>query len=208
MDGPWIPRALPFCFSRTTRSLALPSAIAVPSGGRPSVPAAQLDRVSPSIGPPGHEPTLHSLGSSDWSRAKQRTREAVGALARELLALYAVRELVPGIAFSLDTPWQQELEASFPYVETPDQLEASQQVKQDMEQPKPMDRLVCGDVGYGKTEVALRAAFKAVMDGFQVAVLVPTTVLAQQHFETFTDRLKPFPMTVEMLSRFRSDAEQ
>jgi transcription-repair coupling factor (superfamily II helicase) len=122
--------------------------------------------------------------------------------------LYAAREVIPGFAFSSDTLWQQELESSFPYMETSDQLEAVLAVKDDMEKPKPMDRLVCGDVGYGKTEVALRAAFKAVMDGKQVAFLVPTTVLAQQHFATFRERLQAFPVRVEMLSRFRTEKEQ
>jgi transcription-repair coupling factor (superfamily II helicase) len=135
-------------------------------------------------------------------------RRAVQDLAKELLELYAAREALPGHAFSPDTPWQHELEASFPYVETPDQLAAMREVKLDMERPRPMDRLVCGDVGYGKTEVAVRAAFKAVADGAQVAVLVPTTVLAQQHFQTFSRRLAAFPVRVEMLSRFRSEREQ
>ncbi|GAI01551.1 unnamed protein product, partial [marine sediment metagenome] len=125
---------------------------------------------------------LSRLGTQEWRRTKQRAKESVEIIAQELLALYAAREVVPGFVFSGDTVWQQELEASFPYVETPDQIEALKQVKEDMEKTKPMDRLVCGDVGYGKTEVAIRAAFKAVMDGKQVAVLVPTTVLAQQHF--------------------------
>ena len=129
-------------------------------------------------------------------------------IARELLGLYAAREVIPGFAFSSDNLWQQELESSFPYVETPDQLEAVLAVKSDMEKTKPMDRLVCGDVGYGKTEVALRAAFKAVMDGKQVALLVPTTVLAQQHFVTFRERLQAFPVRVEMLSRFCTEREQ
>jgi transcription-repair coupling factor (superfamily II helicase) len=129
-------------------------------------------------------------------------------VAQELLALYATREVIPGFAFSRDTVWQQELEASFPYVETPDQMEVQEQVKQDMEKAKPMDRLVCGDVGYGKTEVAIRAAFKAVMDGKQVAVLVPTTVLAQQHFATFSQRLDAFPVRIEVLSRFKTPREQ
>src|SRR5581483_7785607 len=140
--------------------------------------------------------------------AKQRVRRAVREIAHELIELYATREVQEGHAFATDTPWQLELEGSFPYVETPDQLTALAGVKADMEQPRPMDRLVVGDVGYGKTEVALRAAFKAVMDGKQVAILVPTTVLAQQHYNTFTERLAPFPVTVEMLSRFRSDKEQ
>jgi len=135
-------------------------------------------------------------------------REAVVEVAQDLLELYARRQTTKGFAFSPDSPWQQELEASFPYVETPDQLKAIQDVKRDMEAPKPMDRLLCGDVGYGKTEVALRAAFKAVMDGKQVAILVPTTVLAQQHYETFRQRLASFPVTVEMLSRFRTPRQQ
>jgi len=151
---------------------------------------------------------LSRLGTQEWTRTKQRAKEAAEDLAQELLSLYAAREVVPGFAFSRDTLWQQELEAAFPYVETPDQLEAQYQVKEDMEKVKPMDRLVCGDVGYGKTEVAIRAAFKTVMDNKQVAVLVPTTVLAQQHFSTFSDRLKAFPVRIEVLSRFRSPKEQ
>lgn len=172
------------------------------------VPTDQLDRVSRYVGPGDHTPSLTRLGSQEWARTKARVRRAVGDLARELLALYAAREVIPGHAFSPDTPWQLELEASFPYVETPDQVLAIRQVKQDMEMPRPMDRLVCGDVGYGKTEVAIRAAFKAVLEGMQVAMLVPTTVLAQQHFQTFSQRLAGFPLRVEMLSRFRSEAEQ
>src|SRR5581483_3043476 len=140
--------------------------------------------------------------------AKQRVRRAVREIAHELIELYATREVQEGHAFATDTPWQLELEGSFPYVETPDQLTALAGVKADMESPRPMDRLLVGDVGYGKTEIALRAAFKAVMDGKQVAMLVPTTVLAQQHFNTFSERLAPFPVKVEMLSRFRSDKEQ
>ena len=135
-------------------------------------------------------------------------REAVLEIAQELLELYARRQLVEWFAFSPDSIWQQELEASFPYIETNDQLVAIREVKKDMENLRPMDRLLCGDVGYGKTEVALRAAFKAVMDGKQVAVLVHTTILAQQHFETFMQRLAPFPAIVEMLSRFRTPKEQ
>jgi len=177
-------------------------------GDRLFVPTDQLDRLSRYVGPGDHTPSLTRLGSQEWARTKTRVRRAVGDLARELLALYAAREVIPGHAFSSDTPWQMELEASFPYVETPDQLLAVRQVKQDMEMPRPMDRLVCGDVGYGKTEVAIRAAFKVVLDGMQVAVLVPTTVLAQQHFQTFSQRLAGFPLRIEMLSRFRSEAEQ
>jgi len=172
------------------------------------VPTDQIDRVSRYVGAGDRTPVLSRLGTQEWNRTKQRAKEAAELLAQELLALYASREVVPGFAFSRDTLWQQELEAAFPYVETPDQLEAQQDVKEDMQQPRPMDRLVCGDVGYGKTEVAIRAAFKAVMDGKQVAVLVPTTVLAQQHFATFSERLEAFPLRVEVLSRFRSPAEQ
>ncbi|MBN1160532.1 MAG: transcription-repair coupling factor [Dehalococcoidales bacterium] len=172
------------------------------------VPTDQIDRVSRYIGAGDRVPVLSRLGTQEWVRTRQRAKEAVEVLARDLLNLYASREVVPGFAFSRDTVWQQELEAAFPYVETPDQLEAQQEVKRDMEKPRPMDRLVCGDVGYGKTEVAIRAAFKAVLDGKQVTVLVPTTVLAQQHFSTFSERLEAFPVKVEVLSRFRSDREQ
>ncbi|HEU4760659.1 MAG TPA: transcription-repair coupling factor [Dehalococcoidia bacterium] len=177
-------------------------------GDKLFVPSDQLERVSRYVGPSEREPHVTRLASGDWQRAKERVRKAVRALARELLALYAAREVMPGHACPGDTPWQAELEASFPYVETADQLAAIGQVKRDMEAPRPMDRLVCGDVGYGKTEVAIRAAFKAVLDGRQVAVLVPTTVLAQQHYETFRQRLSPFPVRVEVLSRLRTDVEQ
>lgn len=177
-------------------------------GDRLYVPVHQLDRLSRYVAPGGHKPTLHRLGTAEWAQVKERTKKAVADIAQELLELYATREIVTGHAFPQDTQWQHELEASFPYIETPDQLSVIDQVKQDMQLARPMDRLVVGDVGYGKTEVALRAAFKAVMDGKQVAILVPTTVLAQQHFNTFQERLAPFPVTVEMLSRFRSDKEQ
>lgn len=172
------------------------------------VPIYQVDRLSRYVGADEAPPVLSRLGSAEWSQVKARARRAVEEVARELLELYAARELAPGHAFSPDTPWQAELEAAFPYVETPDQERAIAEVKADMERPRPMDRLICGDVGYGKTEVALRAAFKAVMDGKQVAVLVPTTVLAQQHYTTFRHRLAPFPVVVEHLSRFRTGAEQ
>lgn len=172
------------------------------------VPVDQIDRVRRYVGAGDAPPALHHLGTGEWERTKARVRQAVRDMAKELLELYAAREVVPGFAFSPDTPWQAELEASFPYLETEGQLRAVAEVKQDMERSRPMDRLVCGDVGYGKTEVALRAAFKAVMDGKQVAVLVPTTVLAQQHYRTFRERLEPFPVVVEMLSRFRRPAEQ
>lgn len=178
------------------------------AGDRLYVPADQIDRVSRYTGGGEQPPTLNRLGTQEWARIKQRVKESVANIAQELLALYALREVIPGFAFSPDTIWQQELEAAFPYIETPDQLEAAQVVKEDMEKPKPMDRLICGDVGYGKTEVALRAAFKAIMGNKQVALLVPTTVLAQQHFTTFRERLQVFPIRVEMLSRFCSAKEQ
>ncbi len=178
------------------------------AGDRLYVPTDQIDRVNRYVGS-GEQPTvLNRLGNQEWTRTKQRVKESVANIAQELLALYAAREVVPGFAFSPDTVWQQEMEGSFPYVETPDQIEVQTEVKADMEKVKPMDRLVCGDVGYGKTEVAIRAAFKAVMDNKQVAVLVPTTVLAEQHFITFSERFKAFPIKVEVLSRFRSDREQ
>jgi len=178
------------------------------AGDKLYVPTDQIDRVNRYIGAGEQPPVLSRLGTQEWTRTKKRVKESAEDTAQELLALYAAREVVPGFAFSQDTAWQQELEASFPYVETPDQLEVQQQVKEDMEETKPMDRLVCGDVGYGKTEVAIRAAFKAVMDNKQVAVLVPTTVLAEQHFATFSQRLNAFPIRIEVLSRFRTPKEQ
>ncbi len=172
------------------------------------VPIAQADRLTRYIGPDNHTPSLSRLGGSEWTNTRAKVREAVLEVADDLLELYAKRQVAEGYSFSKDTTWQMDLEASFPYVETPDQMAAIHAVKNDMENARPMDRLLCGDVGYGKTEVALRAAFKAVMDGRQVAILVPTTVLAQQHYETFRQRLQPFPANVEMLSRFRSPKEQ
>lgn len=172
------------------------------------VPIHQADRISRYIGAGDRPPRINRLGTARWQTVKARAKKAAEEVARELLELYAARELAAGHAFGPDEPWQAELEASFPYFETEDQLRAITDVKADMEKPKPMDRLICGDVGYGKTEVALRAAFKAVLDGKQVAILVPTTVLAQQHYATFRQRLAPFPVEVEMLSRFRSRAEQ
>jgi transcription-repair coupling factor (superfamily II helicase) len=171
------------------------------------VPIHQADRITRYLGTDGTPPNLSRLGTQEWERAKGKVRKAVEDVAQDLLDLYARRVTVVGHAFSKDSAWQQDLESSFPYYETEDQLEAIEAVKEDMEYPRPMDRLICGDVGYGKTEVALRAAFKAVMDGKQVALLVPTTVLAQQHFNTFKQRLSAFPVKVEMLSRFRTHAE-
>jgi transcription-repair coupling factor (superfamily II helicase) len=172
------------------------------------VPVHQADRISRYIGSDGGKPRLSRLGGSEWAATRERVKENVKEVARDLLEIYAKRQIAEGLSFSKDTPWQQELEASFPYIETSDQINAIADVKRDMESQRPMDRLLCGDVGYGKTEVALRAAFKAVMDGKQVAMLVPTTVLAQQHFETFHRRLLAFPVHVEMLSRFRTPKEQ
>ena len=177
-------------------------------GDRLFVPADQISRVTAYIGHAGQEPRLHRLGGQEWGRARERAQRAASMLAEELLELYASRQVLQGQVCPPDTVWQQELEASFPYAETPDQLQAIEAVKADMESPRPMDRLVCGDVGYGKTEVAVRAAFKALMSGRQVAVLVPTTVLAQQHLQTFSERLAPFPIRLDVLSRFRSDREQ
>jgi transcription-repair coupling factor (superfamily II helicase) len=178
------------------------------AGDRLYVPTYQGDRLSRYVGVKAEPPRIDRLGTASWSRVKESAKRAVEEIAKDLLDLYSVREVITGHAYSPDTPWQKELDASFPYVETADQMRAIQEVKQDMERPRPMDRLVCGDVGYGKTEVALRAAFKAVMDNRQVALLVPTTVLAQQHYRTFKERLAPFPVEVEMLSRFRSRSEQ
>ena len=172
------------------------------------VPTDQLHRLQRYVGPSDSPPGLTRLGTQQWARAKQKVRAAVRELAEDLLQLYAARQVLPGIAATPDTPWQMELEASFPYIETPDQLDALRQVKSDMERDRPMDRIVVGDVGYGKTEVAVRAAFKAIASGRQVAMLVPTTVLAQQHFNTMQERTAAFPMRVEMLSRFRTHKEQ
>ena len=172
------------------------------------VPVDQVDLLQKYIGADDKPPRLYKLGSSEWSRVKKRVKESVQELAKDLLELYAAREAIEGHAFAPDTPWQEEFEAAFMYEETPDQVRAVEEVKRDMESPRPMDRLLCGDVGYGKTEVAIRAAFKAVMDGKQVAVLVPTTILAQQHERTFKERFEGYPIRIETLSRFESRAEQ
>lgn len=169
------------------------------------VPADQLDAVTRYVG--GETPTLHRLGGTDWAATKSRARKAVRQIASELVRLYAARNAAPGYAFSADTVWQRELEDAFPYIETADQLQVINEVKADMERSVPMDRVVCGDVGYGKTEIAVRAAFKAVQDGKQVAVLVPTTLLVQQHFSTFSERYAQFPIKLAALSRFQTDAE-
>ncbi len=172
------------------------------------VPIHQADRLTRYVGSEGFGPSISRLGGQEWAETKARVQKAADEVAEELLELYAARQVVKGHAFAPDTPWQRELEAAFPYIETEDQLRAIEAVKEDMEAERPMDRLICGDAGYGKTEVALRAAFKAVTGNKQVALLVPTTVLAQQHDQTFKERLAPFPVNVELLSRFRTDAEQ
>ncbi|MEM6336742.1 MAG: DEAD/DEAH box helicase, partial [Bacteroidota bacterium] len=166
-----------------------------------------LHKLHKYTGKEGHQPRLTKLGSGAWERKKARTKKRVKDIARDLIKLYAARKSAKGFAFSEDSVWQREMEASFPYVDTPDQAASAEAVKDDMEQPIPMDRLVCGDVGFGKTEIAVRAAFKAVQDGKQVAVLVPTTILADQHFQTFSRRLGPYPVVVEVLSRFRTAEE-
>ncbi len=177
-------------------------------GDRLYIPFDSLYLVQKYLGSGEASPALSKLGGTEWKRTKKRVKEDIQKLAKDLLELYASRELASGMAFSPDGEWHREFDASFEYEETPDQYDAILDVKRDMESPKPMDRLICGDVGYGKTEVAMRAAFKAVTDGKQVAVLVPTTILAHQHFTTFQRRFAPYPVTIEMLSRFRSPKEQ
>jgi transcription-repair coupling factor (superfamily II helicase) len=174
-------------------------------GDRLYAPTDALDLLSRYVG--GENPTLHKMGGADWKNAKAKARKAVREIAAQLIRLYAARQHSHGHTFGQDTPWQRELEDAFPYTETPDQLAAIEEVKADMEKPVPMDRLICGDVGYGKTEIAVRAAFKAVQDGKQVAILVPTTLLAQQHFNTFTERMAQFPIDIRQLSRFQTAKE-
>lgn len=174
-------------------------------GDRLYIPTDQLEQVTKYVG--GEAPTLHRLGGADWTKTKARAKKAVKEIAADLIKLYSARMAAPGHIFGPDTPWQRELEDAFPYVETPDQLSTIAEVKEDMEKSVPMDRLICGDVGYGKTEIAVRAAFKAVQDGKQVAVLVPTTLLVQQHLGTFTERYGQFPVNVRALSRFQTDGE-
>jgi transcription-repair coupling factor (superfamily II helicase) len=169
------------------------------------VPIDQLDQITRYVG--GEAPTLNKLGGADWAKTKGRAKKHVKQIAAGLIRLYSARMATKGHAFGPDTPWQHELEDAFVYVETPDQLSSIEEVKADMEKEVPMDRLICGDVGYGKTEIAVRAAFKAIQDGKQAAILVPTTLLVQQHFQTFSERYAPFPVVVKALSRFQSDAE-
>ncbi|MFI6296079.1 transcription-repair coupling factor [Nonomuraea sp. NPDC050790] len=174
-------------------------------GDRLYVPTDQLDEVTRYVG--GEAPTLNRMGGADWNKAKAKAKKAVKEIAGELIRLYSARMASPGHAFAADSPWQREMEDAFPYAETGDQLEAIDEVKRDMERGVPMDRLICGDVGYGKTEIAVRAAFKAVQDGKQVAVLVPTTLLVQQHMSTFTERFSSFPVSLKPVSRFQTDGE-
>lgn len=177
-------------------------------GDKLFVPVEQLDRVTRYVGPEGSKPRLTRLNTSDWSRALRKASKATKKLAFDLVDVYARRCATQGYRFSADTPWQREMEEAFPYIETPDQLRAIQDVKADMQSGRPMDRLICGDVGFGKTEVALRAAFKATQDKKQVMVLCPTTILAQQHYTNFKERFEPFGVHVEVLSRFRTPAQQ
>jgi len=172
------------------------------------VPVDQMNLVQKYIAFHVRKPKLYRLGTKEWLKAKERARRGIRKLAWELLSLQAMRLSVSGFAYSLDTDWQKQFEENFPFTETPGQLKSTQEVKLDMESPKPMDRLLCGDVGYGKTEVAMRSAFKALMDNKQVAYLVPTTILAEQHYQNFSQRLKDFPINIQMLSRFKTKAEQ
>jgi len=176
-------------------------------GGNLYIPTSQMDMIQKYIGGEDAKPRMSRLGGADWTKAKSRAKGAVEILAKDLIELYAKREAAVGFKYSKDTVWQQEFEETFPFEETDDQLSAIEDVKHDMESVKVMDRLICGDVGYGKTEIALRAAFKAVSDGKQVAYLVPTTILAQQHYNTFVQRMSDFPITIDMMSRFRSQKE-
>ncbi|MDD7592893.1 MAG: transcription-repair coupling factor [Peptoniphilaceae bacterium] len=172
------------------------------------VPTDEMDKVTKYIGSGGAKPAISSLGGAEWKRAKQKAQKAVDEIAEDLVELYAKRSKIKGHAFGPDSPWQQDFEDAFPYEDTPSQTRATAEIKADMERPKPMDRLLCGDVGYGKTEVALRAAFKAIMDGKQVAFLAPTTILVQQHYQTMLKRFRQFPVRIEFLSRFKPPAKQ
>lgn len=172
------------------------------------VPVEQIDQVQKYVGSEGKEPKVYKLGGNDWKKVKRKVESSVQDIADDLIKLYAEREASKGYAFSPDGDLQREFETAFPYQETEDQLRSVQEIKKDMEHERPMDRLLCGDVGYGKTEVAIRAAFKAVTDGKQVAILVPTTILAQQHYETIRERFQDYPINIGLLSRFRSRKQQ
>ncbi|WP_294401281.1 transcription-repair coupling factor [uncultured Clostridium sp.] len=177
-------------------------------GDKLYVPVDQLDLIQKYVGSEGKSPKVNKLGSAEWQKAKAKARKSINEIAEDLVKLYAMRSTVKGHKFSKDTEWQKQFEDEFPYDETPDQLSSLEEIKSDMESDKPMDRLLCGDVGYGKTEVALRAAFKAVMDGKQVALLVPTTILAEQHYKNMKNRFSDFPIKIDMVSRFRTAKEQ
>ncbi|OZG68941.1 transcription-repair coupling factor [Bifidobacterium eulemuris] len=201
-------RAIGAGANKTTREYLVIEYASSKRGAPPDklfIPTDQLDQVSKYIG--AEAPKLNKLGGSDWAATKAKARKHVKEIADDLVKLYSARQRTPGFAFSADTPWQKELEDAFPYQETADQLTTIDEVKSDMEKPRPMDRLICGDVGFGKTEIAVRAAFKAVQDGKQVAVLVPTTLLVQQHFETFAERYEGFPVNVAAMSRFQTSKE-
>ena len=177
-------------------------------GDKLYVPVDQLDLVQKYIGSEGNSPKINKLGGAEWQKAKAKARKSINEIAQDLVKLYAARATLKGHSFGKDTEWQRQFEDEFPYEETPDQLASLEEIKRDMESDKPMDRLLCGDVGYGKTEVAIRAAFKAVMDGKQVAFLVPTTILADQHYNNFIKRFSDFPIKIDMISRFRTPKQQ
>ena len=172
------------------------------------MPAEQINLLYRYRGTGTQRPSLSRMGGKDWNNTKTKVKKAVEDVARDLLILYAGRKVAEGFAFEPDTVWQYEMEEAFEYTETPDQMRSINEVKSDMESNKPMDRLICGDVGFGKTEVAIRAIFKAVMSGKQVALIAPTTILALQHYQTLADRFKPFPLKIDLLSRFRTPTQQ
>ena len=182
--------------------------ISYAQGGNLYIPATQLDLIQKYASADAKKPKLNKLGTQEWNRTKTKVRGAVKEIAQDLVKLYAQRQDQEGFVYGPDTVWQREFEEMFPFEETEDQELAIEATKKDMESTKIMDRLICGDVGYGKTEIAIRAAFKAVQDGKQVAFLVPTTILAQQHYNNFVQRMKDFPVNIDLLCRFRSSAEQ
>ena len=177
-------------------------------GDKLYVPVDQLDLVQKYIGSEGKSPKVNKLGGTEWQKAKAKVKNSINEIAEDLVKLYAARTTLKGHKFSKDTEWQKQFEDEFPFEETPDQLTSLEEIKRDMESDKAMDRLLCGDVGYGKTEVAIRAAFKAVMDGKQVAFLVPTTILAEQHYKNLKKRFSDFPVKIDMISRFRTAKQQ
>ena len=182
--------------------------ISYAEGGILYIPVAQMDLIQKYAGADAKKPKLNKLGTAQWGKTKSQVKKAVQAVAKDLVELYAARQQSEGFVYGPDTVWQKEFEEMFPFEETEDQLQAIEDTKHDMESTKIMDRLICGDVGYGKTEIAIRAAFKAVQEGKQVVYLVPTTILAQQHYNTFVQRLKDFPVRIDLLCRFRSSYQQ